>query len=765
MIRSHPSVFLLGFVVAGIVLADHLPLFPQLFLLLGACCFGVTLLFILRGRRLAGAVLACVAVGLVAAFSFRMHLTGFGSNHLRQLVTSPAVYEVFGRAADWPEFRGGRTETVLEIDSLSWRGQSGWVGRHVDGRLLLKVTDTTTALQRGDRVAFRARLYPILAGERHEFPYARYLNLRGIFAQVFLPTMLNVRIDRRPTIGFISLIDGVRSAIRSSLERNLSPPASALARGFLIGETRDISPDIYRLFRDSGTLHLLAVSGSNVALVLLFAIWVMRPFWLGVRSRSVLLLAVIAVFAGLSYGEPSVMRASVMAALIIGARLLGRTYDLNNVIASAALLILLVDPGQLFDVGFQLSFVTAWGLIFFVPRLAALFTPWHERTWYRWLALPVIIALVAQIVSTPVVAYCFDRVPVFSVVANLIVVPIVSLAVIGVLILLTVDLIWPLMGSFIGSIVDIWMRGLLAVLQWVGGENVPIIHPGLLVDSPFTLPAILTIYLLLVVLALGITSVRARRLAVILGVTVTNAVLAVAVGATLVSADSRIVIERVPGGVATIICRDNTVDPDLIITGLSRQSYPLDERVLQPLLRRHGYEGLSRLIVLDADYNALKDVLRLSAKLAVDTVYAGRGLAASIEDIHSQTGESAFQTPVVFFSGQPVQVEQGGYFLSEDRVTWRQGDSQIDVVDQVRLKALTLSPLRSGGTLVIGRQWYPAAEDWIRLRQAGYERIVCAEIEQPRESLWPDTELGLDALPDYLHDLSRSGPMTFHPER
>ena len=765
MIRSHPSVFLLGFVVAGIVLADHLPLSPELFLLLGACCFGAALLLIFDGRRSEGAVLACVALGLLAAFNFRMHLTGFGSNHLRQIVTSPAAYEVFGRAADWPEFRAGRTETVLEIDSLSWQGQFGWVGRCVEGRLLLKVTDTSTALQRGDRVAFRARLYPILANERNEFPYARYLNLRGIFAQAFMPTMLNVRIDRRPTIGFVSLIDRVRTTIRSSLERNLSLPAAALARGFLIGETRDISPDIYGFFRDSGTLHLLAVSGSNVALVVLFAIWVMRPFWLGVRSRSVILLAVIAIFAGLSYGEPSVMRASVMAALIIGARLLGRTYDLNNVIASAALLILLVDPGQLFDVGFQLSFVTAWGLIFFVPRLAALFSQWHERTWYRWVVLPVIVALVAQIVSTPLVAYYFDRVPVLAMLANLIIVPIVSLAVIGILILLAADLIWPLLGSFVGSIVDVWMQGLVAVLQWVGGKNMPIIHPGRIVDSSFSIPTILIIYLFLVVLAIGITSVRARRLAVILALVFANAAIAIAFGATLLSADSRVAIERVPGGVAAIVWTGRTSKPDLVITGLSSQNYPLDERVFQPMLRRYGAEQLSRLFVLNADYNAMKDVLRLSAKLGVDTVYAWRDLAASIGDIRSRTGDSTFRTPVIFFGGQSTQAGQGGYFLSQDRVTWRQGETQLDFVDQVRLESLMSPATRPGGTIVIGCQWYPSAEDWIGLRQAGYERIICSEIVQPRESAWPDAELGLDAPPDYLHDLSRSGPVTVHLKR
>jgi len=191
----------------------------------------------------------------------------------------------------------------------------------------------------------------------------------------------------------------------------LGPVQFALASGFLIGETRDIPTEIYAMFRDSGTLHLLAVSGANVALVIVFFVWAMRPFSLGPGKRSVILLIVIAVFTGVSYGDPSVMRASIMAALVIGARMLGRPFDLNNIIATAALMILLISPAQLFEVGFQLSFVTAWGLVLVVPRVAAKLQTYHERIWYRWLALPLVVAFVAQVFSAPLIAFYFQRIP------------------------------------------------------------------------------------------------------------------------------------------------------------------------------------------------------------------------------------------------------------------------------------------------------------------------------------------------------------------
>ena len=385
MVRNYPSVFVLVLVVIGIVAADWLVLSPYWLLPAAVVFFMAAAYAVSRQRRSTGIALMGLTFCFVSAFQFGLKYNQAGPGDLRTLLKEPILGRVFGRVSDWPRLKPGRTEIVVDLDSLERSDQVGVDRRRVDGSLLLKVSDTTTALQRGDRVSFRARLYPVRERRRAGFDYGRYLNLKGIGAVAYLPTLLSVEVDRRPALGFYAVVDYLRSAVRGSLDRNLSEQAAGLARGFLIGETRDIPPDIYGMFRDSGTLHLLAVSGSNVALVIFFLIWLMRPFWFSPPVRSAILLTVIVIFAGLSYGDPSVVRASIMATLVIGARLLGRTYDLNNIIAATALVILLIEPAQLFDVGFQLSFATAWGLIFITPRLTPLFKRFHDRRWYRWL--------------------------------------------------------------------------------------------------------------------------------------------------------------------------------------------------------------------------------------------------------------------------------------------------------------------------------------------------------------------------------------------
>jgi len=761
VIRSHPSVFVLALVVIGIAVADRLPLSQYFYLPFTAIAFGAALMALAKRRWALAAVLSALALGLVSAFHFGMEMSGVGVHHLKRVIAEPTLGHVYGRVADWPELRHGRTEIIIELDSLEVLLESRPVARPVRGRLLLKVSDTTTAVQRGDRVAFRARLYPVRPGGTAGFDYDRYLVLRGVFAQAYLPSLLNVWVDKRPTVGILPLVDRLRTAIRLSLDRNLSPPAAALARGFLIGETRDIPPEIYRMFRDSGTMHLLAVSGSNVALVVLFFMWVLRPFRFGAGPRSAVLLAVIAIFAGLSYGDPSVIRASIMAGLVIGARMLGRSYDLNNIVAATALLILLVEPAQMFDVGFQLSFVTAWGLIFIMPRLAALFREYHERTWYRWLVFPFLIALVAQVVSTPIVAYHFDRFPVIGLAANLVIVPMVSLGVVGILLLLVADLIWPLLGAFVGSLLNLWLVAVVAVLRILGGENIPVWNTGHLMDAPFSLPGVLMIYLLLVLAVVALSKGWARKAALAVVAVAANVVLVIAVAGAFSGSEGRLDIEKVPGGAAVLVQSDRSSSADLIITRLSRKTYPIDERVFEPLLRRRGIDKLGRLIVLASDYDALDDILRLAGNWSVDSLLAGRGLASSIMDIRAGTDSTLYRGEIIFFGGRSTESVTRGYRLGEKVIRLGVDPTfRADIVDRISPEIFASSTPEAKGVLIVGERWSPSAHDWITLYRSGYDRIVCAEFEQPGVSAWPDLEFEPDAVPpDFVTDLSRTGPV------
>ncbi|MDD4050848.1 MAG: ComEC/Rec2 family competence protein, partial [candidate division Zixibacteria bacterium] len=165
----------------------------------------------------------------------------------------------------------------------------------------------------------------------------------------------------------------------------------------------------------------------------------------------------------------SVIRASVVAALVLTARVVYRRADLNNILALAAASLILYDPGNLFDVGFQLSFVTAWGLVLFLPPINALFVSFRWPAWMRYLMLLLSTSLIASLLSSPITLAYFGEASAVTVFSNMIVVPLVSMGVIGIMILLIVQLALPAAAVVPGMLLDRLLRFTGDVVSWFSG--------------------------------------------------------------------------------------------------------------------------------------------------------------------------------------------------------------------------------------------------------------------------------------------------------
>ena len=754
MWRRYPAVPVLAAAVIGIVFADLTDAPSYVFLVTGLLLFMAGVFRYGRRDPAITALLVCLSLASFSGVNFGARFTGTGPNDLAQLLDDTVVAEVFGRVTDWPELKPGRTELVIDVDSLRFADTPR--GRHVRGALLLKVSDTTTALQRGDLVHFRTRIYPLPDHRGTGFDYGRYLRLKGVGGLAYLTTLHTVELIPRHDIGYSAAVDYLREVITESLDRNLSSSSAALAKGFLIGETRDIPPDLYRMFRDSGTLHLLAVSGSNVALVLLFFLWVLRPFRLGMAGRSGVLLVVVAVFAGISYGDPSVIRASVMAALVLGARLLGRRIDLNNTIATTALVILIADPAQLYDVGFQLSFVTAWGLIFVTPRVTSLFGEARKRRWFRWLVLPFIVTLTAQVFSAPIIAYYFGRLSLIGPLANLIIVPAVSIAVLGVMSLLLCDLVWPLLGAFAGSLLDLVLRGVVGLLHLMGGEHIPVFDMGLRLQTTAGLLGVVVSYILLVMLVAALYNKAWRRRLVISGAVLANAILVLSVVASTGDDSPCLECLSVPGGVAVISRQGDAPRADLLISSLRERNYQIDSSVIGPMLRERGIDRIGVLAVIESDYGAIDAFLRLSDDYRAERLVLGESMRPSVIDRLRLLGRGDFPDPE-FFGREKTNPDGPGLYLSGLEIEYVGYGN--DLVLTPRVDRTHFAPRRGPSMLVIGASWSPAPADLVALRTAGWSGIVCAKTEQDQPGEWPDDELRIEDWPsDFVVDLSRTGP-------
>ena len=175
--------------------------------------------------------------------------------------------------------------------------------------------------------------------------------------------------------GIAGALDGVRRRAEEALSGALSPRAAALGRGMVLGQDDALAEDVREDFRTSGLAHLLAASGTNVALLAALVLGVATAAGVGLTGRLLLAIAAVAAYVPLAGGGPSIQRAGVMGGAALLAMLVGRPSSRWYALLLAAAATLTLNPYALGDVGWQLSFAAVVSLLAVGPRARAVVAP------------------------------------------------------------------------------------------------------------------------------------------------------------------------------------------------------------------------------------------------------------------------------------------------------------------------------------------------------------------------------------------------------
>jgi len=258
------------------------------------------------------------------------------------------------------------------------------------------------------------------------------------------------------------------NAVRATLQRGavvLPERQRPLFLGFVLGDTRGQAADVTDDFRGSGLTHLLAVSGENVAFVLALAGPILRRLSLGPRFAATITL--IAFFALVTRFEPSVLRASIMAALAVTATTLGRESSRLRLLALAVAALVLVDPFLVRTVGFQLSVAACVGIVVLAPPLA------RAMRGPRVLTDALAVTVAAQAGVAPVLVVVFGGVPLASVPANVLAAPVAAAVMVwGVGAGLVAGLLGPDIASVLHWPTSVMIAWIAAVAHW--GATLPL---------------------------------------------------------------------------------------------------------------------------------------------------------------------------------------------------------------------------------------------------------------------------------------------------
>ncbi len=298
------------------------------------------------------------------------------------------------------------------------------------------------------------------------FDYRAYLARQDVVGIVDAKGFLRIGAQRGfPPLRWIEalriqterVIDDIYTKKGGTVEPSLH---AQLLKGILLGKRSDLPTETLDLFRNSGTFHVLAVSGLHVGLIAMFCYFGFSRFRLPQKMLCLLTIAAVLIYACLIGFRPSVFRASLMAILFLFATLIDRDADLFNLLAFAALVLLLLNPQQLWDVGFQLSFVAVASIVYFVPKMeGALRQLWENednspsqdgipvltrfrKAAVKWLVLSYFVTLAAQIGTTPLIAYYFFRAYPLGILAGPFAVGLVSVIVAVGMVSVCIGFIW-----------------------------------------------------------------------------------------------------------------------------------------------------------------------------------------------------------------------------------------------------------------------------------------------------------------------------------
>jgi len=274
----------------------------------------------------------------------------------------------------------------------------------------------------------------------HQFDYGKYLVNKQIYGQLYVSkSEINVNKKIKKDIWFYA--SRLNTRIIHNLEKaNFNKAEMNVAMALILGQQQEISADIIQDYQYSGATHVLSVSGLHVGFIMLFILFVLKPVPNTQKGSFIKLVCIIislALFAVVSGLSPPVLRSVVMFSFIAIGNHLRRSTNTYHTLLVSILLILLFEPYFLFDVGFQLSYIALFSIVWLQPLLKNIWSPKNKIVKYLWEALTVSFA--AQIGTFPICLYYFHQFPGLFFVTNILILPVLSFIMIAGIIVMVIS--------------------------------------------------------------------------------------------------------------------------------------------------------------------------------------------------------------------------------------------------------------------------------------------------------------------------------------
>ncbi len=454
--------------LSGVFIASLLtpPLWFSVFLALGAVVLLALYVFTRKSRL---PLLIFIFLGLLIGVE-RYALWESKENNatLERSVGEMVVLE--GIVTDEPDIREGKNHLTVTFENI----KAGSTSLAVFGTARV-IVNRFPLYNYGDRLLLEGKLalpQILTEDDGRVFDYPAYLRSKGIRYQMLFPRV-SILEEHQGSIVMEKLFS-VKSSFEEGIANALPAPQSALLSGLLLGGKQSLGAVWLERFRTSGIVHIVVLSGYNMTVVAEWLVVLFRSFGF-YGSLSVGAVGIV-LFALMTGAGATVMRAAIMALIVLLAKATGRNYDMGRALLLAATLMVLQNPSiLLFDPSFQLSFLASLGLIYVSPILERRTKLFYTMPMWR----EVFISTVAtQIVVLPLLLYQTGMLSLVSLPANLLVLPLIPLTMLTGFVSGLAGLLHPSIGLIIGIPSYGLLSWILAVAKYAAQIPFAAVHTG-----------------------------------------------------------------------------------------------------------------------------------------------------------------------------------------------------------------------------------------------------------------------------------------------
>lgn len=266
---------------------------------------------------------------------------------------------------------------------------------------------------------------------------------------------------------------GFKKSVIFQFKRFLPNDSAALLSGLTLGWRGDFTDEFKKEMSLSGTTHLVALSGYNITILVLVVAGAFS-YWLSRRLTFWLTTAVICLFIVMVGAEASVVRAALMGFLVLVAKEVGRRHSMRNAIALAAAVMIFIDPSALFDIGFQLSFLSLIGIVYLGPAFGGLFRLKEDSKSFLSWRENAVTTLSAQLAVAPVLIQVFGNFSLTSIAANVLILEFVPLTMLFGFLLAAFGSIFYYAGFVLSFLENIFLKYELGVIKLFADWSMPV---------------------------------------------------------------------------------------------------------------------------------------------------------------------------------------------------------------------------------------------------------------------------------------------------